>query len=77
MKFYQLQVIAYFEDSDPLKNILEELERNKKAMVVVNPGLVNQQCSVISVLECFHQAQPVQPCNQLSNWDNCPDNPPF
>lgn len=70
---YRLMLNAVFTDYDPLKDLLEELERRKSTMIVINPCQPGQESSFISVDQCDHDAPSPEPCIQLYRWDNAPD----
>lgn len=72
--FYQLRVNAFFETAAPLTDILAKLEMQKSRMMVINPGLANQEYSVIDEIECRHDECPTAPCTAVRHWDNSPCN---
>lgn len=71
--FYELNIRVYFDDQDPLQDLMEHLDRAKPQMKVINPGQDNQECSTIDTFISNHELDPHEPSYQLTHWDNCPD----
>ena len=67
--FYQLRVDCFLKDQDSLNDVLEELEKRKENMSVVNPGLPQQELSTIKVIKCYHDENPLKPCELIQSWE--------
>jgi len=69
---YQLRLTAFCEHAGDFDDVLDKLDDLKPKMKVVNPGQLDQECSVIELIECHHDETPPEPCIILSHWENCP-----
>lgn len=69
---YELRIDCFFTDKSAFDDIVDKLEDGKDHMTVVNPGQLDQQCSIIEQIKCYHDEDPHLPCPVIDRWDNCP-----
>lgn len=69
---YELRIDVFCENEVDYTDVMDKLDDLKPIMKVINPGQLNQQCSVIDLILNRHDESPRAPCTEISHWDNCP-----
>lgn len=69
---YEFRLNIFVENQGDLVDVQDKLDDLKPNMKVINPDQPDQECSVIELIECYHDESPHKPCPVIDHWDNCP-----
>lgn len=66
--FYRVSADLVFTEEDEAKDFLHDCQVALPKSSVINPGQNNEERSTILTQNCYHDEDPVKPCEQTGFW---------
>lgn len=69
---YEVRATMFFTSEDEASDFLFDCETALPKAIILNACQPDQECSRVELIRCFHDEIPHQPCEAITEKDNCP-----